>query len=99
MAIFVYPMSTLFYRQHAQHTVNIDTMHTMHKDHVLSSNECIHNNINKLNVIMCAGTPENGVQGVGARLRRVTQPSNKEAYGNVSPTVPLLEHVSLMGSQ
>jgi hypothetical protein len=45
--IFVYPMSTLLYRQHAQHTVNIDTMHT---DDLLSGNEWIRNKFNRLNV-------------------------------------------------
>jgi hypothetical protein len=42
-------MSTLLYRQNAQHTVIIDTMHTMHIDHLLSGNEWIGNNIRWLN--------------------------------------------------
>ena len=45
---FVYPMSILLYRQHAQHTVIIDSMHTMHTNYLLSSNEWIRNNINRL---------------------------------------------------
>jgi len=44
--ISVYPMSTLLYRQHAQHTVNIDTMHI---DDLLSGNERIRNYIYGLN--------------------------------------------------
>ena len=62
-AISVYPMSTLLYRQHAQHAVNIDTMHTIHTDHFLSGNEWIRNNINGLNVLNAQETPKMGFKG------------------------------------
>jgi hypothetical protein len=56
-------MSTLLYRQHAQHTVIIDTMHTMHIEDLLSGNEWIHNNINGLNVLNARETPKMGFRG------------------------------------
>jgi len=43
MNFSVYPMSTLLYRQYAQHAVIIDAMHTMHMDRLLSGNEWIRN--------------------------------------------------------
>ena len=56
-------MSTLLYRQHAQHAVNIDTMHTMHRDHLLSGNEWIRNYINRLVVRNAQETPKMGFKG------------------------------------